>query len=101
MSEKKLKDAFEQLGPDEAARQRMFENILLAHEAGSDEHVQLAEQLAEQPDLRFVEQTVELSAGQLAEQPDTPSVAVPVSSRRRSRRGGCPAIRPYNPARRC
>jgi len=34
MSEHKLRDAFDHMGPDEAARERMLQNILQAHEAG-------------------------------------------------------------------
>ena len=44
MSEQELQDAFEQMGPSDAARQRMFENILAAHEAASDEQAQPGEQ---------------------------------------------------------
>jgi len=35
MSEQKLRDAFDHMGPDEATRQRMLANILAEHEAGS------------------------------------------------------------------
>jgi len=51
MSEQKLKDAFDHMGPDETARQRMLANILAAHEAGS-----ALEQQSEQPGLQLVEQ---------------------------------------------
>ena len=37
MSEQKLRDAFDHMGPDEATRQRMLENILAAHAAEADE----------------------------------------------------------------
>ena len=37
MGENKLKGAFDHMGPDEEARQRMLQNILLAHEASVDE----------------------------------------------------------------
>ena len=44
MSEQKLRDAFDHMGPDEAARQRMLQNILADHEAAGREHAQPDEQ---------------------------------------------------------
>ncbi|MCL2528938.1 MAG: hypothetical protein FWE41_01175 [Coriobacteriia bacterium] len=49
MSEHKLRDAFDHMGPDEAARERMLQNILQAHEAGVGAEAQPEEQPQTQP----------------------------------------------------